>query len=446
MRKIFVSLIPSILVVLVFQTAYADSHISTAEPTPKGTFTAGYQEEYFHSKRVQLNGENDFHGSSILLNYAPFSAFELFLSKKTFLNNNSKILSALQSVSLSRSELGSKISIPFSAHSFMGFETAYVLFNGTNSPVFRASSGRFRTLHTYLISDFKFHLNTEFFYNQSKKIMEGFDSSRFGQNELYGVSKHNLVNYGLGLEWATAYVSPYLYYSLDQALGAKVPPFFKNPNRLTFGAHIAPCILSPWSSPWKINLGFDYGLANKRLEGISLTPRFNIFAGLSFTSHASTAPAVTQVTPEKSPKKSEEKIEEKKEEKAEEKSEAPKTSAYPIYPIGSSVPEEVSLQEITLPTPLEIETIQNWKWPIYPIKKKIVAKKPKEIKETPVAPVERSLPEAPITTQVQPPVIVEKSEKPKEKAKPETNNAPSKEFEKNYSEESPDKDFLNQFR
>ncbi|MBI3016693.1 MAG: hypothetical protein HYY62_01645, partial [Deltaproteobacteria bacterium] len=113
MRKISISFIPLILMVLVCHAAYGGPHVSTAEPNSKGSLTAGYQEEYFHSKKVQLNGENNFHGSSIFLNYTPFSSLELFSARKTFLNNNSKILSTLQSVSFTKSELGSKILFPF---------------------------------------------------------------------------------------------------------------------------------------------------------------------------------------------------------------------------------------------------------------------------------------------------------------------------------------------
>ena len=98
MRKISISFIPLILMGLVCHAAYAGPHVSTASPNSKGSLTVGYQEEYFHSKKVQFNGENDFHGSSIFLNYVPFSSLELFLARKTFLNNNSKILSTLQSI------------------------------------------------------------------------------------------------------------------------------------------------------------------------------------------------------------------------------------------------------------------------------------------------------------------------------------------------------------
>ena len=341
MRKISISFIPLILMVLVCHAAYAGPHVSTAEPQIKGSLTAGYQEEYFHSKKVQFSGENDFHGSSIFLNYAPFSSLELFLARKTLLNNNSKILSTLQSVSFTKSELGSKIFFPLSKKYFLGLETAYVLLNGTSVPVFKGSSGRVRLLNTYDLSSLKLHFNTEFFYSQAKKIMEGFDLSRFEHSELYGLSQRNTVNYGLGLEWTTTHISPYIEYSLDQALGSKdkVPSLFKNPNRITLGMTILPSV----SSPWKLNLGSDTSFANKRVEGVALSPRFTVFAGLSFTSSSSKESNAAQVI-----------TEEKTEEKVEEVIEAPKASTYPIYPIGSSTPIEASIQEIPLPTLLYI--------------------------------------------------------------------------------------------
>ena len=193
-----------------------------------------------------------------------------------------KILPTLQSVSFTKSELGSKILWDISQTDAAGLETAYILLNGNHTPVLRGSSGRVRLLNTYHFSPFKFHFNAEFFYSQVKKVMEGFDLSRFEHNELYGLSKRNTVNYGLGLEWATSHVSPYLEYSLDQAVGSKdkVPPFFKNPNRLTLGMTILPSV----SSPWKLNIAGDYGLVNQRYEGVALTPKWSIFAGLSFTS------------------------------------------------------------------------------------------------------------------------------------------------------------------
>ncbi len=440
MKKISLSFIPLFLIILIGQSAYAGPHVSTAEPHPKGSLTVGYQEEYFHSKKVQFGGENDFHGSSMFLNYAPFSSLELFVARKTFLNNNSKILSTLQSVSFTKSELGSKIFLHLSQKDFLGLETAYVLLNGNNVPVFRGSSGRVRLLNTTHLPPFKLHFNTEFFYSQAKKVLEGFDLSRFEHNELYGLSKRNTVSYGLGLEWATLHlISPYLEYSLDQALGSKdkVPSFFKNPHRLTLGMTFLPS----HASPWKLHLAGDYGFATKRYEGVALAPKFSIFAGLSFSSQSSNTSTVTEKTEEKSAEK-------KGEETSEEKIEAPQTSAYPIYPMDSSTPEEVSIQ--TLSTPLDLETLRSQKWPIYPIKKskkKIIVKKLETLKTPePSKPVERSLPEIPITTQDQAPVIVE-TPVTKTQPEPKQDTPPStKELEKNYSEESENKDFLNQFR
>ena len=443
MRHISLPFIPLFLMVWVCQTAYAGPHVQTAESQPKGSITLGYQEEYFHSKKVQFDGKNNFHGSSLFLNYTPFSSLELFLARKTLLNNNSKILPTLQSVSFTKSELGSKILWDISQTDAAGLETAYILLNGNHTPVLRGSSGRVRLLNTYHFSPFKFHFNAEFFYSQVKKVMEGFDLSRFEHNELYGLSKRNTVNYGLGLEWATSHVSPYLEYSLDQAVGSKdkVPPFFKNPNRLTLGMTILPSV----SSPWKLNIAGDYGLVNQRYEGVALTPKWSIFAGLSFTSPS----APTSVIPEKTEEK---KIVEKK-------VEAPQISAYPIYSVDGSAPKEVLIQEIALPTPLDLEAIRNEKWPIYPIKKskkKVVVKKYKEqdmvlTPETPKTPeaskpVERSLPEIPITTQDQAPVIIEQPKAAQKEETEKINTPPTQEFEKNYSEESENKDFLNHFR
>ena len=416
MRKIFISFMPLFLMAWVYQTASAGPHISTAELKPKGSLTVGYQEEYFHSKKVQFNGENDFHGSSIFLNYAPFSSLELFLARKTLLNNNSAILSSLQSVSFTHSELGSKILLPLSQKDVVGLETAYVLLNGNNIPVFRGSGGRVRLLNTYHFSPFKLHLNTEFFYSPAKKILKGFDISRFGHDKLYGLSMRNTLKYGVGLEWVTSHVIPSIDYSLDQALGSKdkVPSFFKNPNRLTLGMAILPSV----SSAWKLQGAADYSLSNKRHEGVALAPKWSFFAGLSF-SPSSSAPTVEIEKTENSEEQSEEKVESISEEKVE----APKTFSYPIYPIKKSNKKIIVEKKIKKKQ-----------------KKVVTPKTPSELPKS----VERSIPEIPITTQDQAPVIPQTPKaSPKEEApEPYSNEA----LEKNYSEESENKDFLNHFR
>ncbi len=255
--------------------------VYSAEPQKAGSFGFGYQEDYFQSRTIPFSGRNHVHGGQIFMNYAPLDFFQLFLNRKTILINNEDLFPLLQSHSFSKSELGGTLTIPFSDSYFLGAEGHYALFNGNGiEDIDKASSWGARLLNSWKTQvlnrkyPLRFHFNTSYFKDRSHRITEG---SSFEGLHLLGISQFDMLQYGLGIELETSRLSPFVEYTLDHTLDSHLP-IFKNSNRLTTGFKI-----TPGGVPWQIVLGSDIRLSSKdRFDGVSLTPRLNFFAGISY--------------------------------------------------------------------------------------------------------------------------------------------------------------------
>lgn len=414
---------------LIYNIALADGgkqegvKVFSAQGAPKGSFSLKYQREYSRSKNIQFSGDNDLHASLISLNYVPFSFAQLFLNQKTILNNHNDLLAELHSVNFSKTELGTLLTYPLASNYFIGIEPEFVLFNGNGSQFFQASSAALRLLNTYTYSmenqTLRLHWNSQFFWDRSRKITEGFNFSFFNQNQLYGITKYYTINHGLGLELEfNKMITPFVEYTLDQTINSDIP-FFKNPNRLTDGFKILPY----QNSPWKLTLGSEYGFSKKRYEHVSLTPKLIFFAGLTFTdqpklvaqtSSSKGEPAQIQVT-DMMP------------------------SVYPIYPVIQN----------------ETSAAQKAKTPV----KKVAKKKIKKKKTIEAAiPIEENKSEE-IKTVSEPLTPKQKTESPRyvptfekpvierKEVEPETSDVFStKDSPNGVSEEAPNKNFLIHFR
>src|SRR3989338_5126756 len=381
------------------------AEVYSAKILPKGSFALGYEEEYFQNKQILFDQKNDFHGSRIFITTSPFENIQVFLNRRTFLNNNIKLFSALNSVTYSQSELGTILSKEVSTHHFLAFEPTVVLFNANRVKFFEASSFSVRGLYTHETlfgeekSPVRFHANLQYFMNEGRKVLDKFDFSGHTQKTLYGLSRYYSVRYGLGLEMELEKFSPYIEYSLDQMLRVKVP-FLDNPNRLSIGAKFRP-----FDPNWVLHIGSNFGFAYDRHDDVSSTPNFSGFVGLSYF-----------------PKEKREKISKKQPVV----SITPKKEEYPIYPL----------------TPTE--EIQSPKKPVI----RVAEQKLKKKKKTKIEKLERKFISDDVLKQSLPKVNIPSTTKVKTQNEPTT--APTNDFSglenRNANEESPDRDFLLHFR
>ncbi|HBQ21835.1 MAG: hypothetical protein A2Z91_05535 [Deltaproteobacteria bacterium GWA2_38_16] len=413
------------------------SNVYSAEPVTKSAVSFGYQQEYFRSNRIQVAGNNNFYGNQFFFNYAPFDSIQLFLNHKIFRNHNAQTLQTLQSLDFTRSEAGTLVSLPLSTHYFIGVEPSYILFNGNGSNLEGSSFG-IRLLNTFKTvlspkNTLKLHLNSQYFYDQSSKITETFNFSFFERKQLYGIATYKSIHHGLGVEFEMPYVSPYVEYTLDQLLKSHLS-FFKNPNRLTLGTHIA----FKEASPWTLNIGTDAGISHKLTDNRPPTPHWNVFAALSFADIP--AKIIAPSLPIEIKKEEVKKEEVKEPEILEPQVIVPQQESMvvPIYPILEGTVIETPISQLL--TWITLTKFENKNYPIYALKPK---KKKSIVNKTVI----------PVTTPV---AIKEKEQSNKSKTpvfidtpalKPETRDVvPSQDLNKNFSEEEPNKNFLIHFR
>src|SRR3989338_8910010 len=98
------------------------AEVYSAKILPKGSFALGYEEEYFQNKQILFDQKNDFHGSRIFITTSPFENIQVFLNRRTFLNNNIKLFSALNYVTYPKTKGVKILSKKFSTHHFLAFE------------------------------------------------------------------------------------------------------------------------------------------------------------------------------------------------------------------------------------------------------------------------------------------------------------------------------------